>query len=292
MDASPTASQEEAFALSRRSRDARLDGARSRASTPPAQSSFWPARDVYKVKRAVSFPFMDLSTLEKRREACEAEIAVNRANAPDVYLDAAPIVRTATGLALGGEGEAIEWACHMRRFDENATLDRIAERGGLPDALVDKLARAVRARPRAGASARRGARGGRTRDLYRAERRRLRARPDLFPPPTRAGCSGRRARLRRGAADAAPARTRRLRPARPRRPASEQHRAHRRRADPVRRARVLRRDRQRRRALRSRLPPDGPRGASFGAAANRLFNRYLAPNRRRRSPGLRRCRCS
>ena len=99
--------------------------------------------DVYKVKRAVAFPFMDLSTLEKRREACEAEIAVNRENAPGVYLDARPIVRTPAGLAIGGEGEAVEWVCHMRRFDENATLDRIAERDGLSDALIDKLARAV-----------------------------------------------------------------------------------------------------------------------------------------------------
>jgi aminoglycoside phosphotransferase family enzyme len=28
---------------------------------------------VYKLKRAVKFPFMDLSTLDKRRDACEAE---------------------------------------------------------------------------------------------------------------------------------------------------------------------------------------------------------------------------
>src|ERR1700761_1259892 len=49
--------------------------------------------DVYKLKRAVKFPFMDLSTLEKRREACEAEIAVNRPLAPDIYLSALPIVR-------------------------------------------------------------------------------------------------------------------------------------------------------------------------------------------------------
>ena len=38
--------------------------------------------DVYKVKRAIRFPFMDFSTLERRRAACEAEIALNRHNAP------------------------------------------------------------------------------------------------------------------------------------------------------------------------------------------------------------------
>jgi aminoglycoside phosphotransferase family enzyme len=30
----------------------------------------------YKVKRAVRFPFLDFSTLEKRRDACTAEIVI------------------------------------------------------------------------------------------------------------------------------------------------------------------------------------------------------------------------
>ena len=54
--------------------------------------------------------------------------------------------------ALGGKGEPIEWAVEMSRFDENETLDRLADRGELDDALIDKLAGAVaamheRARP-------------------------------------------------------------------------------------------------------------------------------------------------
>ncbi len=100
--------------------------------------------DVYKVKRAVRFPFMDLSTLDKRREACEAEIAVNRDNAPGVYLEALPIVRRGESLAIGGAGEVVEWVAHLRRFDENATLDRLAERGGVSDAIIDRLALAIR----------------------------------------------------------------------------------------------------------------------------------------------------
>jgi uncharacterized protein len=100
--------------------------------------------NVYKLKRAVKFPFMDLSTLEKRRGACEAEIAVNRPLAPDIYLSALPIVRQDETFAIGGEGEIVEWAVHMRRFDENATLDQVADREGVSDAIIDKLALAVR----------------------------------------------------------------------------------------------------------------------------------------------------
>ena len=92
---------------------------------------FLAGADVYKLKRAVKFPFMDLSTLDKRRDACEAEIAVNHPLAPDIYLSALPIVRQGETFAVGGDGEIVEWAVHMRRFDENATLDHVADREGV-----------------------------------------------------------------------------------------------------------------------------------------------------------------
>src|SRR5262245_16154884 len=44
-----------------------------------------------KIKRAVRFPFLDFSTLKKRRTACEAEITVNRAFAPSIYRRVLPI---------------------------------------------------------------------------------------------------------------------------------------------------------------------------------------------------------
>jgi uncharacterized protein len=46
-------------------------------------------------------------------------------------------------LHLGGDGEIVEWAVHMRRFDENATLDHVADKGPLGAALVEQLAQAI-----------------------------------------------------------------------------------------------------------------------------------------------------
>ncbi|MBV8439556.1 MAG: AAA family ATPase [Hyphomicrobiales bacterium] len=136
---------------------------------------------VYKVKRAVRFPFMDLSTLEKRHRACEAEIAVNREIAPGIYLDALPIVRKGKTLAIGGAGEAIEWVTHMRRFDENATLDRIADRDGVPGAIIDKLALAIR-RSHAQAPLRDAAAAAHAIETYIEQNDAAFAeRPDLFP---------------------------------------------------------------------------------------------------------------
>jgi aminoglycoside phosphotransferase family enzyme/predicted kinase len=99
---------------------------------------------VLKVKRAVKFPFLDYSTLEKRKAACEAELEVNKAFAPQIYRGVVPITRAASGtLAVGGSGEVVEWALEMARFDEEATLDRLADAGRIDDALADALGRAV-----------------------------------------------------------------------------------------------------------------------------------------------------
>jgi uncharacterized protein len=99
-----------------------------------------------KVKRAVRFPFLDYSTLAKRKAACRAELDINRNFAPQLYRRVVPITRQADGsLALDGTGEAIEWAVEMVRFDEDKTLDHLAERGELDDTLAGKIAIAVAA---------------------------------------------------------------------------------------------------------------------------------------------------
>lgn len=106
---------------------------------------FLAGEDVYKIKRAVRFSFMDFSTLDKRRWACERELAVNKANAPNFYLGLIPISRDGSNLKLGEGGTIVEWAVHMRRFDESRTLDRLASRNELDFTLMAKLAKVVAA---------------------------------------------------------------------------------------------------------------------------------------------------
>ena len=106
-----------------------------------AAAVFLAGAAAYKVKRAVRFPFLDYSTLAKRKAACEAEIEVNRPFAPELYRRVVPITREAHDrLALDGKGEPVEWAVEMRRFDETRTLDHLAERGELNLALADATA--------------------------------------------------------------------------------------------------------------------------------------------------------
>ena len=54
---------------------------------------FLAGSEAWKIKRAVRFPYMDFSTLEKRKAACLREVEINRRLAPDLYLNAVPIAR-------------------------------------------------------------------------------------------------------------------------------------------------------------------------------------------------------
>ena len=215
---------------------------------------------VLKVKRAVKFPFLDYSTLEKRKAACEAELQVNRLFAPDIYRGVVPIVKDKGGrLSLGGDGEVVEWALEMRRFDENATLDHLAETGRIDDALADALARTVAAAHRLVPAVDAEPWIEALESYIGQNEQAFRDFPDLFPPDKAADLSGREpAGLREAAAAADPTRRNATGAARTWRPASRQYRADRRQADAVRRDRVRSAGRLGRPALRPRLPADGP----------------------------------
>jgi aminoglycoside phosphotransferase family enzyme/predicted kinase len=80
-----------------------------------------------KIKRAVRLPFLDYSTLEKRKRACEEELRVNAVNAPELYRRVVAITRNSDGIfEIDGTGTPVEWAVEMMRFDEEQSLDRVA----------------------------------------------------------------------------------------------------------------------------------------------------------------------
>jgi aminoglycoside phosphotransferase family enzyme/predicted kinase len=100
----------------------------------------------YKVKRAVKYPFLDFSTLERRREASLNELRVNRRTAAQLYLEVLPVTIGETGdFRLGGEGKAVEWVLLMRRFDQAKLFDRMAGQGRLDGATMPRLAEVIAA---------------------------------------------------------------------------------------------------------------------------------------------------
>ncbi|MBL8565729.1 MAG: AAA family ATPase [Hyphomicrobiaceae bacterium] len=121
-----------------------IDAAPAKVFRTHAAIVFVGATRALKIKRAVKLPYLDFSTLERRRAACLHEIEVNRTAASDIYLGVVPIIeRTGGGLAIGGPGTPLEWAVEMRAFDQADLLSERAAAGLLPPALLTALADAV-----------------------------------------------------------------------------------------------------------------------------------------------------
>jgi uncharacterized protein len=96
----------------------------------------------YKLKRAVKLPYLDFSTLEKRRAVIEREFEINSRATPELYLAVIPVTRApgAERLELGGDGEAVDWLLVMRRFDQAALLHKMACEGRFTRELAEQLA--------------------------------------------------------------------------------------------------------------------------------------------------------
>jgi aminoglycoside phosphotransferase family enzyme/predicted kinase len=96
-----------------------------------------------KLKRDLRLNYIDFSTPQLRLAACQAELRLNQRTAPDLYLGVHTITRTDSSLIFDGDGVLVDAVVEMRRFDENLVFDRLAERGGLSEALVSELAERI-----------------------------------------------------------------------------------------------------------------------------------------------------
>jgi hypothetical protein len=99
---------------------------------------------VWKLKKAVRLAFLDFSDVEARRRFSLRELELNQTAAQGMYRDVVPLVRRADGsLALGEEGEVLDWVLRMARVPRGDFLDEIAAAGRLTPELLDALGDAV-----------------------------------------------------------------------------------------------------------------------------------------------------
>ena len=105
---------------------------------------------VYKVKKAVKFPFLDYSTLEKRRHFCDEEMRLNRRLAPNTYLGTVGICR-ANGAFLPDEkkladtSRIVEYAVKMHRLPDDRMLTSLLRKGALKPGHITGIAKKLAA---------------------------------------------------------------------------------------------------------------------------------------------------
>lgn len=96
-----------------------------------------------KLKRAVKYDYMDMSTVALRRSLIARELELNRPAAPEIYRDMLPVTQSDTGLALNGDGPVVDWVLRMWRFPAENELERIAARGAFDDRLATAVGEAI-----------------------------------------------------------------------------------------------------------------------------------------------------
>jgi len=84
-----------------------------------------------KLKKAIKFPYLDYSTVEKRRHFCEREVELNRRTAPELYLGAEPVEI---------DGAVEDWVVVMRRFDDAALFDKLEITPIIARDIADRIA--------------------------------------------------------------------------------------------------------------------------------------------------------
>jgi len=105
----------------------------------------------YKIKKPLDLDFLDFSDLERRKFYCDEEIRLNKPSAPDIYLDVVPIIEQDGRLCFDGDGEPVEYAVRMRRFDQKLRLDAQLAEGLLTVGDMKELGQVIAAQHEAAA---------------------------------------------------------------------------------------------------------------------------------------------
>jgi len=105
---------------------------------------------VYKVKKNVKFPFLDYSTLDKRRHFCAEEVRLNRRLAPNTYLGTVGIsrLRRAFSLDRGSRNSARsieEYAVEMNRLPDSRMLSSLLLHDAVDSECLSAIAKKLAA---------------------------------------------------------------------------------------------------------------------------------------------------
>lgn len=95
---------------------------------------------VLKLKKPVNFGFLDYTTLENRRLACESEIKLNRRLCPEIYLGTQTIVEDQSGFRFSEDGNIVDYGVLMKRLPEDQMLDQMVENNTITEAMIIRIA--------------------------------------------------------------------------------------------------------------------------------------------------------
>lgn len=118
----------------------------------------------YKLKKPVTYDFLDFSTAEKRKWACDREVVLNRRLCPNLYLGCFPIVEDTRGFRYVDDSRTatpcntasaecatdnpaslrvVDWCVKMNRMPLDRLFDRLLDADTVTPADVESIARVL-----------------------------------------------------------------------------------------------------------------------------------------------------
>ncbi|HLD00937.1 MAG TPA: gluconokinase [Candidatus Nanoarchaeia archaeon] len=108
---------------------------------------FLTGQQVYKIGKPVNFGFLDLSTLDKRKQNCHNEVRLNSLVSPEMYLGVVPVINHNGFIRLsGGEnttGEIVEYATKMKQLSQDNILTTLLNQNKVSPQQIKRLAQQI-----------------------------------------------------------------------------------------------------------------------------------------------------
>jgi aminoglycoside phosphotransferase family enzyme len=98
----------------------------------------------FKIKKPIKYPFLDFSTIEKRKYYCEKELELNRRFSEDLYIDVQPVMESQGQIYIGNNpGKTIDYAVKMKKLDRKRQMDILLRNNGVSEEDIRKLAKKI-----------------------------------------------------------------------------------------------------------------------------------------------------
>ena len=94
---------------------------------------------VYKLRKAIDLGFLDFTSLEQRKRDCLEEVRLNNRTCSTLYYGVVGISRDGPRYRLGGPGEIVDYAVHMRRLPAARMLSALLSAGEVSREMIGRL---------------------------------------------------------------------------------------------------------------------------------------------------------
>jgi aminoglycoside phosphotransferase family enzyme len=107
----------------------------------PTSWIFLTGEIAYKIKKPVKIgDILDFTTLELRKQFCEAEITLNKRFSPDMYINSFSV--NAQG-KMNGKGTPIEYGVKMKEYPQKYLLSNLLDRNKATKEIINRIAEII-----------------------------------------------------------------------------------------------------------------------------------------------------